>query len=115
MAQGGVYAAFNARYCEEDKYAEKLIYPHLKELLKAAAVSFPVITTMRLLCINQASPGSHEICYNVLSEREVLLPVDVPWDSLDWDDVDARPVLPPRKYADGDDSDDEAFYRSPSL
>lgn len=109
MAEGGFYAAVNARYCEEDKYEGKSIYPHMKELAKTAAVRFPAIRTMRLLCINPRTPGSLDICYNVLSEREVLLPDDVPWDSLDWDDVDAeRAPAPPSEHSDSDDPDNEA-------
>ncbi|OBT70264.1 hypothetical protein VE03_00306 [Pseudogymnoascus sp. 23342-1-I1] len=109
MAEGGFYAAVNARYCEEEKYAGRLIYPHMKELAKAAAVRFPVITTMRLLCINPKTPGSLEICYNVLSEREVLLPDDVPWDDVDWDDADAEPAPPPSEHSDSDDSDGAVY------
>ena len=112
MAEGGFYAAVNARYCEEDKYKGKLIYPHMKELAKAAVVRFPAITTMRLLCINPNTPGSLEICYNVLSEREIILPLDVSWDDLDWDDADAEPAPPPNEHSDSDDSDSEAPYVS---
>lgn len=112
MAEGGFYAAVNARFCEEDKYAGKLIYPHMKELAKASAVRFPAITAMRLLCINPKSPGCLEICYNVLSEREVLLPDDVLWDDVDWDDADADPAPPPSEHSDSDDSDSEASNES---
>lgn len=109
MAEGGFYAAVNARYCEEEKYEGKPIYPHMKELAKTAAVRFPSITTMRLLCINPRTPGSFEICYNVLSDREVFLPDGVRWDDLDWDDVDAEPAPPPpSEHSDSDASDNEA-------
>ncbi|KFX93750.1 hypothetical protein O988_06638 [Pseudogymnoascus sp. VKM F-3808] len=109
MAEGGFYAAVNARYCEEDKYEGKPIYPHMKELAKTAAVRFPSITTMRLLCINPRTPGSSEICHNVLSDREVLLPDGVRWDDLGWNDVDAEPAPPPpSEHSDSDNSDNEA-------
>lgn len=107
MAEGGFYAAVNARYCDEDSYTGKLIYPHMKELAKSAAARFPAITTMRLLCINPKTPGCLEICYNVLSEREVLLPVDIPWDDVDWDGADAEPAPPPSEHSDSDASDIE--------
>ncbi|OBT90744.1 hypothetical protein VE02_00670 [Pseudogymnoascus sp. 03VT05] len=110
MAEGGFYAAVNARYCEEDKYKGIPIYPHMKILAKSAAVHFPAIRTMRLLCINPKSPGSLEICYNVLSDREVLLPDDVHWDDMDWDDTDAEPAPPPSEHSDPDDPDIEASY-----
>lgn len=108
MAEGGFYAAVNARYCEEDKYEGKPIYPHMKNLAKSVAVHFPAMRTMRLLCINTKTPGSHEICYNVLSDREVLLPDDVLWDDVDWDDADAEPARPPSEHSDSDGSDIEA-------
>ncbi|KFY30080.1 hypothetical protein V494_08280 [Pseudogymnoascus sp. VKM F-4513 (FW-928)] len=105
MAEGGFYAAVNARYCDEDKYNGIPIYPHLKELARVAAVCFPIITTMRLLCINPTTPGSNEICYNVLSDREVLLPDGVPWDDLNWDDRDAEPAPLPSDPLESNDAD----------
>lgn len=109
MAEGGFYAAVNARYCEEDKYKGKSIYSHMKELAKAAAVRLPLITIMRVLCINPKSPGCLEICYNALSGREVLLPINVPWDDVNWNDADAEPAPPPSKHSDTDYSDIEVF------
>ncbi|KFY19923.1 hypothetical protein V491_04116 [Pseudogymnoascus sp. VKM F-3775] len=109
MAEGGFYAAVNARYCEEDKYKGQSIYSHMKELAKAVAVRLPLITTMRVLCINPKSPGCLEICYNALSGREVLLPINVPWDDVNWNDADAEPATPPSGHSDSGYSDIEVF------
>jgi len=84
LHEEGVNATDQAQYCAGYGPRKAGLYLDMLGMAEDAVLEFPALRTMRIL--HPKLPSLKIGSDDAVSKRRVVLPENVPWDDVDWDD-----------------------------